>query len=147
MVHTVTRRPFRRFVLALALGAASMSAVIFSDVSPATADSGPHCTWDGRSACASFKSSGDKFFVCDRSQDTHSVAVRYKYMKNGVLRTGYAVNWWGPKRFNGCRTDVENHREGGGMVYEVCLADYAKPGGKRMKIIKSSCGGDASDRF
>jgi hypothetical protein len=116
--------------------------------SPAAASSGPYCTSNGVSGCASFKSEGDHFYVCDYREDNRSVAVRYVYFdRHGTQRTGYAVNYWGPHRYNGCRDVVANHTEGSVLGYHVCLANHAHPGGKKMKIVGGTCGRDVFDRF
>jgi hypothetical protein len=99
--------PRWRALLASAVAIAAVGALL-----PALsfADSGPQCTSDGRSGCASVQSDGDRFFVCDYAKDGHSVVVVYSYMKkNGDVAAGYAWNYFGTDKFNGCRTDVENH--------------------------------------
>jgi hypothetical protein len=138
------RATWRRRAAALLL--APLAAMLVLLPQAAAADSGPQCTWDGASGCASFQSDGDRFYVCDSREDDHSVVVVYSYMaSDGQVKTGYAWNYWGPYRHGGCRTDTEDHS--GPMVRTTCLADYAKPGGRPGKVLWNTCGGNVKDDF
>jgi hypothetical protein len=88
---------------------------------------------------ATFRAQGDKVFACDYKVDNRSVVVRGRYKgKSGWNTVG--LNYWGPKRFNGCRTHNRNFRENRDVQFKVCLANYAKPGGRKMDILGSTCG-------
>jgi hypothetical protein len=88
---------------------------------------------------ATFRAHGDVLFACDYSADGHSVVVRGRYGGKRAWNT-VAVNHWGPKRFNGCRTRNADFRENRSIEFKVCLADFAKRGGRRMDILGSTCG-------
>jgi hypothetical protein len=51
-----------------------------------------------------------------------------------------AVNYWGTKAFNGCRTRDRDFGENRSVQFQVCLARFAKPGGRRIQILGSTCG-------
>jgi hypothetical protein len=95
------------------------------------------CTADRVSGCVTFKPAGDKFEICDGRADNYSVVARYRY--NRYTKRGYAVNSYGPWKWGGCYTDVENGR--GAFKFQVCLADFARPGGRPMRIHEHTCGG------
>jgi hypothetical protein len=59
---------------------------------------------------AAFRAHGDTLFVCDYKVDRRSVAVVARYRGRRRWHTT-AVNYWGAKAFNGCRTQDRNFRE------------------------------------
>jgi hypothetical protein len=89
---------------------------------------------------ATFRAHGDKVFACDYKVDARSVVVRGRYKGKRDWNT-LAVNYWGPKRFNGCRMRDGEFRENRSIQFKVCLARFAKPGAPRMDIVGSTCGG------
>ena len=88
---------------------------------------------------ATFRARGDKVFACDYREDGRAVAVRARYRGRGGWRT-VAVNYWGTKAFNGCRTADRNFRDARSVQFQVCLALFAKPGGRPIQILGSTCG-------
>jgi hypothetical protein len=88
---------------------------------------------------ATFRAHGDTLFVCDYKADGRSVAVVARYRGRRRWHTT-AVNYWGTKAFNGCRTQDRNFRENRSVQFRVCLARFAKPGGRRIDILASTCG-------
>jgi hypothetical protein len=88
---------------------------------------------------ATFRAQGDKLFACDYKVDDRSVVVRGRYKGNRGWNT-VAVNYWGPDRFNGCRTWDREFEENRDVQFKVCLAKHAKPGAPRMDILGSTCG-------
>src|SRR5687767_9018612 len=109
----MTIRPASTPLRRLARPALLLTAVVialFGSVSPASAQTST-CTFsDGRSpvnaGCASFRPDprdgrrGDTFTVCDHIADHRSVAVYYRIA--GSARIYHAVNFFGPRAFNGC---------------------------------------------
>jgi hypothetical protein len=88
---------------------------------------------------ATFRAQGDELFACDYKVDDRSVVVRGRYKGNSGWAT-VAVNYWGPDRFNGCRTSDREFEENRDVQFKVCLAKHAKPGAPRMDILGSTCG-------
>jgi hypothetical protein len=88
---------------------------------------------------ATFRARGDKLFACDYRADRRSVVVRGRYKGSSGWST-VAVNYWGPDRFNGCRTWDREFEENRDVQFKVCLAKHAKPGAPRMDILGSTCG-------
>lgn len=119
--------------------------VVIDGPSPAFADN-RLCTSDQASGCASFERSQNRFFVCDYRKDGHSVTVRYTSVIGGRFRLRYATNYWGAASFNGCRTLDRPALAGEEFSWMVCLTDYGRPGGRKMRIIDSTCGDVASER-
>ena len=78
-------------------------------------------------------------FACDHRADGRAVAVRARYRARGGWRT-VAVNHWGTKAFNGCRTADRNFGEDRFVQFQVCLARFARPGGRPIQILGSTCG-------
>jgi hypothetical protein len=131
-VRTHTR--LRSLLIALPLVA---GAGLATSSSPPSADSRA-CTLDGSSGCASFKSYGEHFFVCDYRADGHSITVQYAYRNSSgdtVHRT--ATNYWGSGT---CRDINRSIREGARVAWYVCESKYGRPGGTKMKILDSTCG-------
>jgi hypothetical protein len=67
------------------------------------------------------------------------VAVQGRY-KGKRRWHNVAVNHFGSKRFNGCRARDRNFRENRSVQFRVCLAKFAKPGGRPIKVLGSTCG-------
>ncbi len=88
---------------------------------------------------ATFRARGDTLFACDYKVDKRSVVVRGRYRGSSGWAT-VAVNYWGPDRFNGCRTWDRDFKENRSVQFKVCLAKHAKPGAPRMDILGSTCG-------
>jgi hypothetical protein len=88
---------------------------------------------------ATFRAQGDELFACDFKADRRSVAVMVRYRGQRRWHTT-AVNYWGTKAFNGCRTQDRNFGENRSVQFQVCLARFAKPGGRRIQILGSTCG-------
>ena len=88
---------------------------------------------------ATFRAREDKVFACDHRADGRAVAVRARYRARGGWRT-VAVNHWGTKAFNGCRTADRNVGEDRFVQFQVCLARFARPGGRPIQILGSTCG-------
>jgi hypothetical protein len=135
MSHTLFR--------ALAIGAATLTATLLTLASYASADT-RECT-PARSGCASFHTKGDKFYVCDYAVDDMSVVVKYRRHYSKTWHT--ATNYLGPHKYNGCVKKTRNTKEHTGVWWKVCLAVHGRPGGKRMRIISSSCSPTAYDHF
>jgi hypothetical protein len=89
---------------------------------------------------ASFRAHGDILFVCDYRRDGLAPAVGWRYPRGGHRRSGIAVNYWGSRRFNGCRTRNLNFPENVSIDFKVCLARYARPGGRPIRVVHSTCG-------
>ncbi len=129
-----THTRLRSLLIALPLVA---GAGLATNSSSASADSRA-CTWDGSSGCASFRSRGEHFFVCDYQADGHSVTVRYAYRNSSgdyVHRT--ATNYWGAGT---CRDVNRSIKEGRKVAWHVCESKYGRPGGKKMDVLDSTCG-------
>lgn len=88
---------------------------------------------------ATFRAHGDTLFVCDYSADGRSVAVRGRYRGRRAWHI-VGVNNLGSKAFNGCRTQDRDFRENRSVQFQVCLARFAKRGGRPIQILGSTCG-------
>src|SRR5690606_24091464 len=89
---------------------------------------------------ARFANYGDHIYLCDHAEDGHSVMVWVKYYhEDGYWKTLERWNWWGPKKYNGCKVINLRVKEQTWVEYYVCLGDHAKPGGKPPKVITGTC--------
>jgi hypothetical protein len=136
------------------LGALLLAAtVLLVGTAPAAAAplNGPNCTWNPTYGCAWFDHEGDEFYVCDYNSDGNSVVVQYQYETRNGTDTGYAISRGRavPQSTKGraCPLDRENHAEGSRFVARVCMAIYAKPGGKPIDVLERTCGGWWRARF
>jgi hypothetical protein len=128
--------PGRRLAAVLILVASA--AVLLVNVDPAAA--GRRCAIEHR-ACASFKSAGNTFDVCDPAYDGAAAAVQ-----RGDRRI-IAVNYWGSMKHNGCRRWHVSGRNGRVFKWRVCPAYHAKPGGKRISLSIHYCSGWEADIY
>ena len=124
-------------------------AVLLVGTAPASAAplNGPNCTWNPTYGCAWFDHEGDEFYVCDYNSDGNHVVVQYQYGgKTGyAISRGYAV----PQATKGleCPLDREKQPEGRRFRARVCMAAYAKPGGRPIDVLETTCGGWWKARF
>jgi hypothetical protein len=142
-------REFRRWA-ALCAAMSGLAAL----AGPAAAQAGPNdidfmgTRTEGGSNCHSgycpagagtFRAQGDKLFACDYRIDNRSVVIRGRYRGKRAWHT-VAVNYWGPDRFNGCRTRDADFKENRSIQFKVCLAKHAKPGPPTIDVVGGTCG-------
>lgn len=122
--------------------AGAIMAASLAMASTASAD-GRICTMSA--GCVSFKSSGNRFDVCDYAKDGLSVVAQY--VTETIDGHRNLVNYWGSEKYNGCREFTVSGKAGAYLAYQVCLADNATPGGKPMKILGDTCSTAVRDHF
>jgi hypothetical protein len=139
----------RSFMVAVLTAAVALLA--WTATAPAAPLVGPNCTWNPQYGCAWFDRGGDEFYVCDYVSDGNSVVAQYVYMKGGTVRTGYARSKGHAvssiTKGRDCSRNVENHAENSRFRARTCMAYNAKPGGKPIVVLETTCGGWWNGRF
>jgi hypothetical protein len=125
-------------------GALSLIAAVSWVSAPLAADGPKVWAGDYAQAGSAWYKDGDfstgHVYLCDHAEDGPSVAVYLLYERvDGRAREEWHWNWWGPYKYNGCKDLKLDVKDDTTMFYKVCLGDYGSPGGKKAKVIKSSC--------
>jgi hypothetical protein len=106
---------------------------------------GPRTFTKRHAGSARFQDRGDHVYLCDHLPDRRSVAVHLRYRgENGRYYNHWRWQWWGPKRFNGCKDLDLAVAEGTTIFYEPCLGVHGRPGPPRADVLGSTCGGWAT---
>jgi hypothetical protein len=146
-MHTAVdgTKPWQSKALALLCAIIAAGALVRAPL--ATAADGPKVyAGDHAQAGSAWYKDGDfstgHIYLCDHAEDGHSVAVYLLYERvDGRNVEEWRWNWWGPYKYNGCKDLKLEVKDNTSIFYRVCLGDYARPGSKKAKVIKSSCSG------